>query len=229
MTSLMWCSALCGALAGVAMPYASARTVSTLRPQPRSGRTPALAGGMCGRRWWQWSPLACGGGAVVSVGVARLVGDRPGGSLLVAGWLVVLYAGMLLSMVDVRTRRLPTPVIGVAALGLGMTLVGHAFATDQGQTLIRAGLAAGALGGFYLLIAVLGGSAVGLGDVRLTTLLGGALGALDWPAVLYGCLLPYLLAAPEAVIRLALRRQPDLAFGPYLLAGAFLSVALINH
>ncbi|MEU1605544.1 prepilin peptidase [Micromonospora matsumotoense] len=142
---------------------------------------------------------------------------------------MVLYAGVLLSVVDIVTRRLPTPVIGVAAFVLGMVLVGHAFATSQGQTLIRAGLAAGALGGVYLLIAVLSGSAVGLGDVRLTVLLGAALGALGWPAVLYGSLLPYLLAVPEAAIRLALRRQPNLAFGPYLLAGAFLSATLVDH
>jgi leader peptidase (prepilin peptidase)/N-methyltransferase len=46
--------------------------------------------------------------------------------------------------------------------------------------------------------------------------------------VLWGGLLPYALAAPEALIRVALRRQPDLAFGLYLLAGAFLSVALVG-
>ncbi|WKU03393.1 peptidase A24 [Micromonospora sp. HUAS LYJ1] len=157
------------------------------------------------------------------------MGDHPGGSLLVAGWLVVLYTGALLSIVDVVTRRLPTPAIGMAAFALGTTLVGHAIATGQGQTLTRAGLAAGAAGGAYLLIAVTGCSMMGLGDIRMMALLGGALGALGWPAVLYGILLPYLLAAPEAVIRLALRRKPNLAFGPYLLAGALLSVALVNH
>jgi prepilin signal peptidase PulO-like enzyme (type II secretory pathway) len=49
-----------------------------------------------------------------------------------------------------------------------------------------------------------------------------------WFVVLYARLLPYALAAPEALICLALRRQPDFAFGPYLLASAFLSVALVG-
>ncbi|WP_240638388.1 peptidase A24 [Micromonospora aurantiaca] len=173
-------------------------------------------------------PLVCGAGAGASAGVARLTGERPGGPLLAAGWLVVLYAGVLLSVVDVVTRRLPTPVIAAAALALAVTLAGHALSTAQAQTLIRAGLAAGAVGGGHLIFAVLGGSSVGLGDVRLSALLGAALGALGWPAVLYGALLPYPLAAPEALMRLTLHRPRDLAFGPYLVAGAFLAVALIG-
>ncbi|MDM4783415.1 prepilin peptidase [Micromonospora sp. b486] len=171
-------------------------------------------------------PLACGAGAGASAAVARLTGERPGGPLLTAGWLVVLYAGVLLSVVDVVTHRLPTPVIGTAALALAVTLAGHALTTGQTQTLIRAGLAASAVGGGYLLLAILGSSSVGLGDVRLAAFLGAALGALGWPAVLYGALLPYPLAAPEALMRLTLRRPRDLAFGPYLVAGAFLAVSV---
>ncbi|MFG1838169.1 hypothetical protein ACGFH8_06995 [Micromonospora sp. NPDC049175] len=40
--------------------------------------------------------------------------------------------------------------------------------------------------------------------------------------------MPYRLAAPEALTRLALRGDPDIAFGPYLLADALVSVALLG-
>ncbi|MEU7171476.1 MULTISPECIES: peptidase A24 [Micromonospora] len=232
MNELIWCGALCGVLTGAALPHACARTTARLRPHPHTDRTaPTQPGRAAGRRWW---PLLAAGGsalasAAASAGIAWLVGDRPGGPLLVAVWLLVLYAGALLAVVDIATRRLPTPVIGVAALAVGIALAGHALATGQTHVLVTALSAAGVLGGGYLLLAIVGGSAVGLGDVRLAALLGAALGALGWPAVLCGGLLPHLLAVPEALARLVLRRPHDLAFGPYLLAGALLAIALVDH
>ncbi len=228
---VLWYGAVCGALAGAALPHACARIVASLRPYPDAehvvsaprARLPPRGG---------WSPqhtrdaiLSGLGLAAASAGVAWRVND---GLLLVAVWLVVLYAGLLLAVVDIMTRRLPTPIVAAAALAVGGLLAGHAFITGQTHILVTAALAAGALGGVYLLLAITGGSGMGLGDVRLAALLGASLGTLGWPAVLWGGLLPYALAAPEALTRLTLRRQPDLAFGPYLLAGAFLSVALVG-
>ncbi len=231
--SVLWWAALCGALAGAALPHACVRIVASLwhvdderivaaphaRLNPHGG-------------WWPGNVLGAFvsglGLAAASVGVAWLVREAPDSLLLIAVWLVVLYAGLLLAAADVATRRLPTPIVRTAMLVVGGLLAGHAVATGQTRTLVTAALAAGALGGGYLLLAIGGGSGMGLGDVRLAALLGASLGTLGWPAVLWGGLLPYALAAPEALTRLALRRQPDLAFGPYLLAGAFLSVALVG-
>ncbi|MFI7208441.1 A24 family peptidase [Micromonospora aurantiaca (nom. illeg.)] len=231
---VMWYGAVCGALAGTALPHACARIVASLRPHadgehvvqvPRAGLPPH-----------GWLPqhtlgaiLSGLGLAAASAGVAWLMNEGPDGLLLVAVWLVVLYAGLLLAVVDIVMRRLHTPIVAAAALAVGGLLAGHAVATGQTRTLVTAALAAGALGGGYLLLAIVGGSGMGMGDVRLAALLGASLSTLGWPAVLWGGLLPYALAAPEALIRLALRRQPDLAFGPYLLAGAFLAVALVGR
>ncbi|MEU2610651.1 prepilin peptidase [Micromonospora sp. NPDC007271] len=231
---VMWYGAVSGALAGAALPHACARIVASLRPHadaehvvpaPRACLPPPVG----------WSPqhtldtiLSGLGLAAASAGLAWLVNEGPDGLLLVAVWLVVLYAGLLLAIVDIVTRRLPTPIVAAAALAVGGLLAGQAVATGQTRTLVTAALAAGALGGGYLLLAIVGSSGMGLGDVRLAALLGASLGTLGWPAVLCGGLLPYALAAPEALTRLALRRQPDLAFGPYLLAGAFLSLALVG-
>ncbi|GAA2716260.1 hypothetical protein GCM10010429_37980 [Micromonospora olivasterospora] len=60
-------------------------------------------------------------------------------------------------------------------------------------------------------------------------MLGAALGPLGWSAVLLGALLPYAFAVPEALTRLALNRRPDIPFGPYLLAGALLSVMVVGQ
>ncbi|SCF45883.1 leader peptidase (prepilin peptidase) / N-methyltransferase [Micromonospora marina] len=167
----------------------------------------------------------CGIGlAVTSAGLAWLLREAPGGLPLLAVWLVVMHTGVLLAAIDVTARRLPTPVISAAALTVGVALAGQAATTGQARTLVTAALAAAALGGLYLALVLVAGSGMGLGDVRLAALLGAALGAISWPAVLLGGLLPFVLAVPEALARLALRRTRSIAFGPYLVAGALIAV-----
>ncbi|MDG4803617.1 peptidase A24 [Micromonospora sp. WMMD980] len=167
------------------------------------------------------------GTSTASAAIARLLGDRPSGALMVGVWLIVLYSGILLAVVDIATRRLPTPLISVASLATGAALLADAAATRQAHTLTTALLAAIALGGGHLILAVAGPSTTGLGDVRMAALLGAALGALGWSEVMWGACLPYAVALPEALARL-LSRKPDLAFGPYLLAGALLAVVIVN-
>ncbi|WFE51220.1 hypothetical protein [Micromonospora sp. WMMD1155] len=116
-----------------------------------------------------------------------------------------------------------TAAIGAAALAVGAVLAGQAAATGQARTLTAAALAAAALGGLYLALVLVAGSGMGMGDVRLAALLGAALGATGWPTVLLGGLLPFVLAVPEALARLALHRAPNLAFGPYLVTGALVA------
>ncbi|MDG4795002.1 peptidase A24 [Micromonospora sp. WMMD1082] len=215
--TLWWGSAVSGALAGAVLPAAYLRAVARLR----AGNAPRA-------RRLRWHALASGGGAVVlasgSVALAGRLHERPGGVPLVAAWLILIDLGLLLAAVDAATHRLPTPLVGAMALTLGAFLAGDAFATGHWQTLVTALLAASAVGGAYLVLAA-GGSMIGAGDVRFATVLAASLGTLGWPAVVWGGLLPYLLAGPEALARLALRRQSELAFGPYLLAGALLAAA----
>ncbi|WP_282288711.1 prepilin peptidase [Micromonospora sp. WMMD998] len=143
-------------------------------------------------------------------------------------WLVVLYSGALLAAVDISVRRLPTPVIAAAAAAVFAILVTEAAITADGRRLASAAAAGAVLGGGYLLLALIAGSGMGLGDVRLAALLGAALGTLGWDAVLLGAVLPYLLAAPAAFIRLVRRDGGRLAFGPYLVAGALAALLLTS-
>ncbi|WP_025620578.1 prepilin peptidase [Salinispora cortesiana] len=221
-----------GALAGLALPYAY--TWLAANPPAIGGLPTSEMGASASRRVPARSALRllavselCGIGlAVASAGLVWLLRDAPGGLPLLAVWLVVIHAGVLLAAVDVAVRRLPTPVISVAALTVGVVLAGQAATTGQARTLVTAALAAAALGGLYLALVLVAGSGMGLGDVRLAALLGAALGAISWPAVLLGGLLPFVLAVPEALARLALRRARSIAFGPYLVAGALIAVSV---
>ncbi|MDG4755743.1 prepilin peptidase [Micromonospora sp. WMMD718] len=165
--------------------------------------------------------------AVASIGIGlRLRSAELSGLATWAVWLVILYSGALLAAVDIAVRRLPTPVIAVAAAAVFVILAAEAAMTADGRRLVVAAAAGAALGGGYLLLALIGGSGMGLGDVRLAALLGTALGTLGWDAVLLGAVLPYLLAAPAALIRLVRRDGNRLAFGPYLVAGALATLLL---
>ena len=111
---------------------------------------------------------------------------------------------------------LAVPLLGIASL-----------LTGQLHPLVRAGLGGLAMAGGYLVLALLPGADLGLGDVKLAGLLGLLLGWLGWPAVLLGALLPHLLNGPVAVVLLVsrrVRRDTALPLGPALLAGAWLAV-----
>ena len=95
--------------------------------------------------------------------------------------------------------------------------------------LLRALAAALALSGGYLVLALLPGANLGMGDVKLCALLGLLLGWLGWDAVLLGALLPHLINGPVALALLLARRagrKTELPLGPALLAGALLAVVV---
>lgn len=142
-------------------------------------------------------------------------------------FLVLVPLGCLLAAVDMACLRLPEALV---LPGIGASLVvftGLAMVTGQWGQLLRAGLAALAMGGGYLVLALLPGGQLGGGDVTLAALLGIFLGWLGWPFVLLGAVLPFLVNAPFAIGLLLARRVgrgSSLPFGPAMLAGAYLAV-----
>lgn len=96
-------------------------------------------------------------------------------------------------------------------------------------TPIRA-LVCGAIASSALLaIAVLTGGGMGMGDVKLAGTLGLATGLVAWSTAFTGLLLAFLIGGVAATVLMVLGRAPRgtaIAFGPMLLAGAFVSVLL---
>ena len=134
---------------------------------------------------------------------------------------------LVLALIDAATRLLPNritypafPVVAglllVASLGLG----------DLGR-LGRGLLAAVAVGGFFLALALISPRGMGLGDVKLALTLGLALGWLSWGTVAVGVFAAFLLgglAGLGGMLALGLSRKALLPFGPWLVAGALLGV-----
>ncbi len=178
----------------------------------------------CPQPWWTASLLA----GVMS---GALTWQDPGFTgehlVMLTCWLVIIQAGVLLSFIDLAVMRLPARLLtGLAAIVC--VCVGTAVLLSmQPQPLLTALIAGLALGAFYLLTALALPSQIGLGDVRLAAVLGFALGANDWTAVVLGTVLPYLLAAPFALALMrGSSRKAHMPFGPFLFAGAVIAQIL---
>lgn len=140
-----------------------------------------------------------------------------GGPALVPA-LYVAAATPLLTVIDVAERRLPHGIVlpgyGAAALGVVGALVGG----FPGEVALACGLA-GFLG--FAVLVVAGG--MGMGDATLAGLLGVTAGLLS-PGAALGALVVAVLLGGIAAVLAAAHRRDSLPFGPYLLAGFWISL-----
>jgi leader peptidase (prepilin peptidase)/N-methyltransferase len=142
-------------------------------------------------------------------------------------FLVFTASLVALSVIDLDTYRLPTPIIYVT-LGLSVPLLVLAAVVD-GDWRGLAEAAAGSVAAFAVLFAIHLASprGMGFGDVRLAALLGLFLGWIELPEVAVGLFFAFLLASVVGVgLMLAKRRgrKDRVPFGPFLAAGAYLAV-----
>lgn len=150
-------------------------------------------------------------------------------ALTVAAFAAFAVIGAVLAIIDIRTHRLPNRLVALGgATGL-VLLVAAALTGSRMDALIRALLAALVLSAAYLLLRTVSAGGVGGGDVKLAAVIGLHLGWLGWGSVLVGTLAGFLLGGVFAVGMLLARRadgRTAIAFGPWMLAGAWVAVAL---
>jgi leader peptidase (prepilin peptidase)/N-methyltransferase len=171
--------------------------------------------------------------AVLFAAVAT-VEQRPA---VLAACLVVAGAGVALAHIDLEHGRLPFGITAVAALLsvllLGAGLVGDRVLGTPGllgpsllAPLVGAAVWLAVYGGLWL---VTRGRGMGLGDVALAPLLGLVLGAVGVGTAVVGLGLGFLLGTVAAGV-LATRgvrvRGMRLPFGPFMLGGAALALAI---
>ncbi|WP_091546947.1 prepilin peptidase [Modestobacter sp. DSM 44400] len=144
-------------------------------------------------------------------------------------FLVFAVVAVLLTVVDLRHRLLPDRVV-LPSLALGVVLLSAAAAGTGGWgDLARAILGAGVLFVVFLALALASPGGLGMGDVKLAALLGLHLGWLGWGAVLAGAVAGFVVQAVVALVLLAarrVRRDTELPFGPAMLVGAAVVMAL---
>ncbi|MDX2970254.1 A24 family peptidase [Kribbella solani] len=209
----------CGPAAAVLGPWLLRRI-----PEPvlDEGETKVPYASLAGRPGAIW----CGVLAAVSGGV---LGWLLGLDAVLPVWLLLAVAGAILGYIDARTRFLPSAIIWPTYLMVIVGLVVVALATGEWGSLRRAAIA-GVIGFvvFYVLWFAFP-RGVGFGDVRLSGVLGLALGWLGWGQFASGLYGGFFFGAVVGIVLIVTRvmtRKQMVPFGPFMLVGALAGVLL---
>jgi leader peptidase (prepilin peptidase)/N-methyltransferase len=150
---------------------------------------------------------------------------HPGLVLAAACWLAL--CSVPLAFIDAAVRRLPDVLTGAAFAGTALLLLAAAATGGHWHVLAQSVLGGVALAGFYLLLAVISPSGMGMGDVKAAAGLGTMLAWRGWAAVIAGGFAGFLLAAVYGIALLISgrgTRKHQIPFGPFMIAGAFLVI-----
>ncbi|NJC21734.1 leader peptidase (prepilin peptidase)/N-methyltransferase [Arthrobacter pigmenti] len=157
------------------------------------------------------------------------------GSAPVAFWLcaaalaLLAVVGIWLSIIDILTHRLPNRIIFPSYPAAAVLLIAAALAVQDWNRLVSLAGGAAALWVFYFLLRLIYPAGMGFGDVKLAGLLGLYLGFAGWPNLLWGTFAAFLLGGLWGVLLIVSRRgtaKSAIPFGPFMIVGAFLVLAL---
>ncbi|MBD0423845.1 prepilin peptidase [Streptomyces sp. TRM S81-3] len=161
--------------------------------------------------------------ALVCAVLAAATGTRPE----LAVWLLLAPVGVLLAHVDLRVRRLPDPLT-LPLAGAALALLGlAALVPEHAGEWTTALLGALALGAGYFVLWFVNPDGMGFGDVKLALGAGAVLGWYGWPTLMLGAFAGFLLGAlygGALVVAGRIGRGTSLAFGPFLITGAYLGL-----
>lgn len=167
---------------------------------------------------------------LATAAVLALVFGRYPGQWTALAFGVLGAAGVALAAIDLGVQRLPHRLtLPTYPVVIGLLAVAAA-AEDDFAAFGRALLGGLVLAGGYYVLAVIRAGQLGGGDIVLAGLLGLALGWLGWPTLALGSALAFVLFAVAAVVLLAARRitlRSHVAFGPFMLAGAFVAIVAL--
>jgi leader peptidase (prepilin peptidase)/N-methyltransferase len=213
-------AAVTAALLGAAGPFVIARLPEP--PDPDDGKD-AYAELARARHLSLWFA----GSAAVMAGVAawRVPPE------LAPVWVLFAGVGTWLAFVDWRTRLLPFLFVAPMYLATLALVVLGALLLDDWGVLVAALIGNVAVFAVFWLVyqigRMFGGGAFGYGDVRLSGVVGLALGALGSAETLTGTYGGFVLGAVGGLVfsRLGWVDRKGFAFGPYMVVGAVVGAA----
>jgi leader peptidase (prepilin peptidase) / N-methyltransferase len=169
---------------------------------------------------------------IALVALSALIGWRVGWTAVLPAHLIVGFVAVCVVMIDYRLHKIPTKLVYPAAgLVLVALLVAAAVGGDA-QALVRVVVGGLAASAFLWILVLSVPTGMGQGDARLCLLLGMILGWHGWRHVYLGLVAGFVFGSIfgiGVIIATRLRRgsvrdglKAQIAFGPYLCAGALL-------
>ena len=152
-----------------------------------------------------------------------------GAHAVLPAYLYLAGVGVALAMIDFDHHRLPD-ALTLPSYPVALALFGIAAATDVGHTPFLRGLEGlGALFGFYALLWLVYPAGMGLGDVKMSGLLGLYLGWLGWGQLVIGAFAAFVvggLVGIGVILFVGGGRKTKVPFGPFMLIGTLIGIYL---
>ena len=165
-------------------------------------------------------------GEAVTAAVWALAVVRLGVNWNLLAFLPFLWVLIALSLIDLETKLLPNRIVYPSVIA-GVALLGITAALGPGAGAWVRGLEAGALSGaIFFVIALISPAGMGMGDVKLSVLIGLFTGYLSWGRVFSAFFLAFLTGAVIGIgLMIAGRagRKTAIPFGPFMALGAILA------
>ncbi len=161
-------------------------------------------------------------GVVAAEGAAALVGAL----LVLAAFLYLAAITIGLAAIDLETFRLPNAIVLPAYAVATVLFTAAAALSGSWDRLAASGIGLLVMGALYLVPLLVRPDAIGGGDVKLAGVLGAFLGWLGWGALGVGIVAGFILGGlfGVALIVAGRGRRARVAFGPWMLAGAWVGV-----
>ena len=144
-------------------------------------------------------------------------------------FLGLVVVGAALAWIDLTQRRLPNRLVLPAIAASVPLLVGAALLEGAASRAVTALVGGAALFLFYLVLALVSPSGMGMGDVKLAALVGLYAGYLGWATLVAAAFAGFLAGGLAAVVGILARRATRttaIPFGPWMLVGLWAAVAL---
>lgn len=177
----------------------------------------------CGTRISPRYPLV----ELLTAGLWVAMAARFGATWDLPPYLVLVSGLVALSMIDLDHFLLPNRVMYPTGIAMTAFFVLAAALDDSWGDLGRALLCGAVAFLIFFVIHLISPRGMGFGDVRLSFVLGIALGWLSWRHVYLGLFLGFLLGAVVGVALIAIgvrTRKDHVPFGPFLAAGAVVAI-----
>jgi leader peptidase (prepilin peptidase)/N-methyltransferase len=143
-------------------------------------------------------------------------------------YLCLAAVGVALALIDLDVQRLPD-VLTLPSYPVLVALFAIAAGVDaRGGDFVRALLGMVVVFAFYAVVRFAYPAGMGLGDVKLSGIVGLALGWLGWGPLVVGAFAAFLVGATVSIGLVLLRdggRKTRVPFGPFMLIGVAIGVA----